>query len=92
MMSRWEVLFGTPEKAAETIDLIVSCVFYDEDTPSPDLTDVLCVLRDERCLSCPANSKPGNVAPLCGKVSVEMVAEWLSGSEVSEMGEFEDGD
>lgn len=77
MMSRWEALFGTPEKAVETLDFIVNCFFYDEDYPSPDLRDILCALRGklncEGCILCPA----GNREDACHDVSAERIAEWL---------------
>jgi len=75
--TNWERLFGTPEKAVETLDVIADGLFKSAwSDEQAELHDVLCLMVD-RCDNCPINGGSGGVATRCRKADADDVLEWL---------------
>lgn len=76
--TNWERLFGTPERAAQTLETVAEALYasaWADD--SATLSDVLCSLV-AKCDACPAMGAPGcGVSTRCGAVDYEMMLEWL---------------
>lgn len=78
--SRWAELFGTPDRAARTMETVAEALYasaWADD--SATLSDVLCSLV-AKCDACPAMGAPGcGVSTRCGAVDYEMMLKWLKG-------------
>lgn len=76
--SRYEKLFGTPERAAETLETVAESLYaYAWSDDNATLSDVLCTLV-AKCGACPAKGAPGRgVSTKCGEVDYNMMLEWL---------------
>lgn len=78
--SRWFDLFGTPEKAAQTLETVAENLFsraWSDDNAT--LSDVTCSLA-AHCEECPAMGLPGRgVSRICGEVDYDALLEWLGG-------------
>ena len=78
--SRWFELFGTPERAARTLETVAESLFssaWSDDNAT--LSDVMCSLT-AHCKECPARGLPGRgVSTKCGEVDYDAMLGWLRG-------------
>lgn len=78
--SRWHQLFGTPERAAQTLEIIADNLYsstWSDDNAT--LSDVMCALVG-KCDECFAQGLPGRgVTTKCGEVDYDALLEWLRG-------------
>lgn len=78
--SRWHELFGTPERAARTLEIIADNLYsstWSDDNAT--LSDVMCALVG-KCDECVAQGLPGRgVTTKCGEVDYDALLEWLKG-------------
>lgn len=77
--SRWHQLFGTPERAAQTLETVAENLFssaWSDDNAT--LSDVMCSLT-AHCKECPAKGLPGRgVSTKCGEVDYDALLGWLN--------------
>ena len=78
--TNYERLFGTPERAAETLETVAGSLFssaWSDDNAT--LSDVVCALSG-KCDECVARGLPGRgVSTKCGEVDYDALLEWLRG-------------
>ena len=83
--TNWERLFGTPERAARTMETIADSLFssaWSDDNAT--LSDVMCALAG-KCDECVAQGLPGRgVSTKCGEVDYDALLEWLEGENDGE--------
>lgn len=80
MGTKYCELFGTPERAARTLETVAESLFssaWSDDTAT--LSDVACALSTT-CGECPAKSAKGHgITTRCGEVDYDALLEWLRG-------------
>lgn len=79
-MNNHKRLFGTPERAARTLETIADSLFssaWSDDNAT--LSDMMCALVG-KCDECVAQGLPGRgVSTKCGEVDYDALLEWLRG-------------